>query len=148
MVAPRIAGALAGVFLLTGAGFHPMHTSSAELTYARGGTGAVVTVRVFTDDFASLGGTDPERAGRVRDAIRLTARGGAPVALQLRSARRVEDVVELTLVAAPVALAGGRLRDEVLFGRYGDQINIVRVTVDGRTSTMLFTRGSGGKGLP
>lgn len=141
-------GLAALVPLLLGAAMHPMHTSSAELSYDGSARRAELVVRVFADEFDKLGADDGARTGRVASGIAITARDGRVVRLAAGSLRRVADIVELRF-AGPLdgGLTGARLLDSILFDRYADQVNIVRVRHGDRTDTLLFTRGSGARAL-
>ncbi len=135
--------------LLLAVAMHPMHTSSAELSYDLTARRAELVVRVFADEFQTLGGDDAARAARVAGGIVITARDGRVLRFGLGGIGRRADIVELRL-SAPLdaGLAGARMLDTVLFDRYADQVNIVRVRSGDRTGTLLFTRGSGARALP
>ena len=135
---------------------HPMHTAVAELSYdARRGTTAIL-IRVFADDWAAAvpvppgtPGADSAMARYVRDRFTLADRSGRDLPLQWESGERAGDVVVLRLhAAASAGLGGAQVTSALLCERFEDQVNIVRATYRGRTTTLLFTRGDGSKTLP
>ena len=149
------AAAAAAVFLFPGAR-HPMHTAVAEITYDDSSAVAEIRIRVFADDFGTVVSTPPGTAAGdsamsryVRGHFAVADRTGRPAALRWTGARREGDVV-LLLLAAPVGggLAGARIRSGLLCERFEDQINIVRATYAGRSTTLLFTPGDASKALP
>ena len=74
---------------------------------------------------------------------------GRPVVLRCDGAARDGDVMVIRLRGRVSAgLAGGRVRNGVLTDRFADQVNVVRAVYDGRTATLIFTRGDGPKALP
>lgn len=153
---PRLrAVAVAAALLLMGAR-HPMHTAVAEITYASGSPVAEIRIRVFADDFGTVVPAAPGSAAAdsamsryVRGRLAIADRNGRPAALRWMGARREGDVVLLLLaVPAPGGLAGARVQSALLCERFEDQINIVRATYGGRSTTLLFTPGDGAKVLP
>ncbi len=48
----------------------------------------------------------------------------------------------------PGGLAGARVTSLLLCERFPDQVNIVRASYGGRTTTVLFLKGEASKGLP
>ncbi|MEO8227071.1 MAG: hypothetical protein ABI637_06540 [Gemmatimonadota bacterium] len=144
MVGRGLVLALAPLAFAGGLAFHPMHTSSAELVLDR--QLAVITVRIFADDFKTLGGADAERAAHACAGISIRSRESGTVPLRVSAIRRVADVVELTLTGPlPAGLTGAELRNEILFDRYHDEVNIVRIHDGQHTSMLLFTPGSGAR---
>jgi len=130
---------------------HPMHTSVTEVTQDASTRSVVVTLRVFADDFGSAA---PDRVGPgaeayVRAHFELTGPKGALVALRWEGATLSGDVVQIRLRAdLPGGLRGTRVRTTLLCERFPDQVNIVRATYGGRTTSLLFTRGDQAKALP
>jgi hypothetical protein len=133
-----------------------MHTAVTEITRAAGASTAVIRIRVFADDFgAVVRGTpgtaiiDSAMSGYVRGRLALQDRSGRPLPLRWIGARQDGDVLLLSLEApSPDGLAGSRVFTGLLTDRFEDQINIVRATYDGRTTTLLFTPGDAPKVLP
>jgi hypothetical protein len=130
---------------------HPMHTSVTEVTQDASTRSVVVTLRVFADDFGTVA---PDRVGPgaeayVRAHFELTGPKGAPVALRWEGATLSGDVVQIRLSAdVRGGLSGTRVRTTLLWERFSDQVNIVRATYGGRTTSLLFTRGDQAKALP
>ena len=141
---------------LFGAGAHPMHTAVTELAQedARGST--AVQIRVFADDFQAAVPLSSDRAAAdsamaryLRGTFALADRTGRPVRVAWAGAERTGDVVVLRLNATiPGGLAGARVTSLVLCERFEDEVNVVRAAYDGRTETLLFTRGASSKTLP
>jgi hypothetical protein len=134
---------------------HPMHTAITEITYEAARRTAAIRIRAFADDFAAALVLDP-RAGAdstmsryVRGTLALVDRTGRPLRLVWIGAEQVGDVLLLHLeVRAPAGLAKARILSAILAERFEDQVNIVRASYDGRTTTLLFTRGEPAKTLP
>jgi len=146
-VTVRLAAALLAAPLF---GAHPMHTSVTDLTHEPATHTVAVTVRVFADDFtAAAGATDSAAAAYLRPRLTLTDRSGQAIALRFERREPAGDALLLRLRgAAPSGLAGAQLRHTILCERFGDQVNIVRVTYGGRTASLLFAPGSDAKALP
>ncbi len=132
-----------------------MHTAVAEIVQRDGPT-AEISIRVFADDFgtvvpAASGGAaaDSAMSRYVRGRFAVADRAGHPVRLQWVGAEREGDVILLHLaVPLPEGLGGSRVASALLCERFEDQINIVRATYGGRSTTLLFTPGDGSKVLP
>jgi hypothetical protein len=134
---------------------HPMHTTVAEIGYDAASGTADIHIRVFADDFTAA--LTPDRATSPDSAMSRYARGsfamadrlGRPLPIHWVSAERTGDVVVLHLqVASPGGLAKARVLSALLSERFEDQVNIVRASYDGRSTTLLFTRGEPAKALP
>ena len=133
------------------AGRHPMHTSVAELREAAGRV--EVSIRVFPDDLdqAVPGG---ERAGQalvsyVERVFQMSAGAGRKVRLHWKGVDRKGDVVLIRLESEPdVVLAGATVSHGLLHDRFKDQVNVVRASYGGRTTTLLFLPGDAAKRLP
>jgi hypothetical protein len=144
--------AVAAALLLIGAR-HPMHTAVTEMVHMAGASVTDIRIRVFADDFgtvvAGATATDSAMSRYVRGRFAVADPSGRPVALRWGGARRDGDVVLLALKApSPGGLKGTRVFSGLLSDRFDDQINIVRATYDGRTTTLLFTPGDASKVLP
>jgi hypothetical protein len=140
-----------GLALYALAAMHPMHTSVTELVHEPATRSALVTLRVFTDDFRAAvpGDRDSDAEAYVRSHFELRDASDRPVPLRWEGASRPGDVIQLRFRAAvPGGLAGVRVRNLVLCERFPDQVNIVRATFAGRTASLLFTRGDQAKALP
>ncbi len=142
---------LAGLVLPALAAAHPMHTAVAELVHEPATQEVLVTIRVFADDFGAVvgtgGGATPEAYVRARVALADPA--GRPIPLRWEGVTLAGDVVQIRLRGAvPGGLRGIRVRMTLMCERFEDQVNIVRATYDGRTASLLFTRGDQAKALP
>ena len=153
---PRIRTiSVAAALLLIGAR-HPMHTAVTEITRVAGASTADIHIRVFADDFGTVvrgtpgtATTDSAMSRYVREKLALQDRSGRPLPLRWIGARQDGDVFLLSLDApSPDGLKGARVFTGLLTERFDDQINIVRATYDGRTTTLLFTPGDAPKVLP
>lgn len=142
---------------LAGGRAHPMHTAVAELTQVDAAGHATIQVRVYADDIqAAVAATgvavsevaDSALARYLRGTFALADRTGRPVRLAWAGAERTGDVILLRLRAeVPGGLAGARVTGLMLCERFEDQVNVVRATYAGRTTTLLFTRGEASKVL-
>jgi hypothetical protein len=130
---------------------HPLHTTLTQLGFdPRDGT-ALVTIRVFADDFraAAHGESDSTAFRYVAAGFTLTNGEGRALTLAWCGARRTGAWVWLCLrAAAPSGLAGLRVHARLLFDVYEDQINIVQARYEGRHVSLLFSRGDPPKPLP
>lgn len=141
---------------LAGGRAHPMHTAVTEMIEAGAGGDVVIRVRVFVDDFRAVVALPPDAAAAdsamaryLRGTFALADRRGRPVPLAWAGAEREGDVFLLRLRGqVPGGLAGARVTSLLLCERFEDQVNIVRATYGGRSTTLLFTRGGGAKALP
>ena len=135
---------------------HPMHTAVAEVVQQDDGGATSVQIRVFADDLQAAVPLPQDRAGAdsalaryLRGTFALTDRRGRPIALRWDGVQRTGDVVLLRLRGdVPGGLAGARVTSLLLCERFSDQVNIVRASYGGRTTTVLFLRGEASKGLP
>ncbi len=135
---------------------HPMHTAVVEIAYQATGGLAAIQIRVFRDDFGaavalvpSEAPADSAMARYVRGAFHLTDRAGRTLPLRWDGVEQSGDVMVLRLTAAaPEGLHGAQVLSALLCERFEDQVNIVRALYEGRTSTLLFTRGDRAKALP
>lgn len=143
-----------GAWLL-GAPGHPMHTSVSEIIQEADGRSVRIGLRLFADDLAKTLGPTPDGAGSdslisayVRGRLVLTNAAGSPVRLIWDKAEREGDVVQVGLraVMSP-GLAGAQIFNSVLCERFDDQVNVVRATYGGRTTTLIFIRGDPAKRL-
>jgi hypothetical protein len=127
---------------------HPIHSSSAVVSFPAGTGRASIVLRVFADDFPpgqSAGSAERYLAERFR-VIDARERN---VPLQLHGIAVDGAVLVLTLSApAEGGLRGSRIWHGVLAERFSDQVNLVRVHRDGRVATVLFSAGEGPKPLP
>jgi hypothetical protein len=143
---------------------HPLHTSLAEISYEPDGHLLVIRVRLFADDLSAaiFAGSDafvpaskempPDSLlwRYARGTIALADPEGRPIQLCWRGAARAGDTVLLELQAKMATDGPRRVRilQAMLWERFPDQVNIVRASYEGRTVTLLFTRGDPGKLLP
>lgn len=142
----RLAGMLAAQLLVA----HPMHTSVTEIAIAADGRSLTVAVRVFADDFtAAAGAEDSAAAAYVGAKLVLVDRTGRKLGLRWERREPVGDAFILWFRSdAPAGLSGARLRNALLCDRFQDQINVVRLTREGRAATLLFTPGAATQTLP
>lgn len=145
---------------LTGA--HPLHTTFTEVVEDVGGRSVTVTVRTFTDDLthavagqAQASGTpvpapgDSAVARYVRSRFSLTDRSGRSLELKYVGQRQSADLSWLTFTApAPSGLSGLRIDNRLQAELYPDQVNLVQARYGGRSETLLFSPGDGGRTLP
>ena len=148
--------------MLSGFLRHPIHTTMAELRHDRAARAAVLRIRVFVDDFAAAAarraGTTPDANHTVPDAVAsgyatahvaLADRRGRSLPLEWCGSRRQAEVLWICLRAAGVPdLRGLQVRNSLLFDRFDDQVNIVRMIDGARTKSLLFTKGDEAKRLP
>lgn len=135
---------------------HPMHTAVVEITYQPTSGLAAIQIRVFRDDLGAAlthasdgAAADSVMATYVRGAFHLTDHAGRALPLRWQAAEQSGDVIVLRLTApAPEGLHGSQVLSALLCERFEDQVNIVRASYDGRTTTLLFTRGDRAKALP
>lgn len=145
-----------GAVLLLMAARHPMHTAVTEITHRAGASIMDVRIRLFADDFGPIAAgapgsaaTDSAMSRYVRARLTVADPAGRPVPLMWTGAKREGDVILLALEAyTPGGLKGAHVFSRLLTERFDDQINIVRIIDDGRTTTLLFTPGDTPKVLP
>jgi hypothetical protein len=133
-----------------------MHTAVVEISYQPASGVAAIQIRVFRDDFGTVvargpngSPVDSSMAGYVRHTFHLIDRSGRALPLYWQRAEQAGDVVVLRLTApVPEGLQGAQVASALLCDRFEDQVNIVRASYGGHTSTLLFTRGDGAKALP
>jgi len=129
--------------LLAPASRHPMHTSSAELVH--GADSVRVVIRVFADDIAAVGAMRPY----LEERFGIVDRSGQSVRLEWAGSEAAGDVLTIRLRGRIAGgLSGAKVDDRVLIDRFADQVNVVRAAYDGRSATLIFTRGDGPKPLP
>jgi hypothetical protein len=142
---------------LAGGRLHPMHTAVAEVAQEDAAGHTSIQVRVYADDVQAAvptgaGGTvgaDSALARYLRATFAVADRTGRPVRLTWAGTERTGDVILLRLRGeVPGGLAGARVTSLVLCERFADQVNVVRASYAGRTTTLLFTRGETSKVLP
>jgi hypothetical protein len=156
---------LAGVVALlvvAPAAAHPIHTTMSEMAFDASRRTVTVHVRMYADDFGATvalrtgarptaDGTPPAAAALayISGALVLTDANGRPLSLAWCGARRSGDAVVVCVRGtASAPLRAARLRNALLFDAFPDQVNVVRVSVGGRTTTLIFTRGDEARALP
>jgi len=139
---------------------HPLHTTFTELSTDPSAHGVSVLLKVFAGDFASAvtargNAGSPERMPPDSAVIRyvlerfeITTNDAGRVALQWCGSRRDQDVLFLCFRARVTSLSHARLRNTLLNDIFADEVNIVRVDIDGRRETLLFTGRDAMKTLP
>ena len=142
------------------AGVHPLHTTFTELSTDPSTHAVSVLVKVFAGDFASAvtargsaGSPDrmPPDSAMIRyvlERFEITVNGVGRVALRWCGSRRDQDVLFLCFHATAASLSRARLRNTLLNDIFADEVNIVRVSIDGRRETLLFTGRDVVKTLP
>jgi len=141
------------------AGVHPLHTTFTELSTDPSTHAVSVLVKVFAGDFASAvsrgsaGSPDrmPPDSAMIRyvlERFEITANGVGRVALRWCGSRRDQDVLFLCFHAGAASLSRARLRNALLNDIFADEVNIVRVNIDDRRETLLFTGRDVVKTLP
>jgi hypothetical protein len=142
---------IAGLALRALAALHPMHTSVAELVSQPSTGSVIVTLRIFADDFRTAvpGGPVRQAEPYVRSQFELRDSENRLVNLQWEDIAQAGDVIQIRLRADLAhGLGGVRVHDQLLCDRFADQVNIVRATYGGRTTSLLFTPGDQAKALP
>jgi len=121
---------------------HPLHSSSASLSDRADGR-VTLTVRIFTDDLVAVApGGDSAISSYVRQRVRLITRSGEPVVLEIATITIDGDLTQVTARGTPVGgVAGLRVQYAVLWERYYDQVNLLRASIGGRSTTMVFANG-------
>jgi hypothetical protein len=127
---------------------HPIHSSTAELRLPAGAGPAEIVLRVFVEDFPP--GQAAAAAGRyLAERFHLLDGRGTPVPLRLSGMTLDGAVLVLTLSTdSKQAWTGGRVWHGVLAERFSDQVNLVRIHRNGRSTTIVFSAGDGPKPLP
>jgi hypothetical protein len=124
---------------------HPLHTSAADIVVSRGAV--TVELRVFRDDLElEIGRAAGSR--RVAEwAMRAIALSGPACAIPLTyvAHRPAGDMVHIVLRGPPIPRGQCRLRYTAFFGRFRDQVNVVRVRTEQGERTMLFVPGDAAK---
>ena len=142
---------------------HKFYTSLAQVEYNAGEKSVEVTLRVFADDLELA---LKRRAGRevrldrtkdagqlvlsyLRDTFEIKNRDGETKALKWVGMELRAGVAWLYVEAEmPEGLAGGRVRDHLLFELFREQVNTVSVRYPGARGDLVFTRGDGDRAVP
>jgi len=142
---------------------HKFYTSLARVEYNAGAKTAEVTLRVFADDLELA---LKRRAGRevrldrtkdadrlvlayLRDTFEIKNRDGESKALKWVGMELRAGVAWLYVEAEmPEGLSGARLRDQVLFELFEEQVNTVSVRYAGARADLVFARGDGERVVP
>lgn len=139
---------------------HPIHTTMTQVTVSRvsGGYAVELRIRAFVDDFsaavAAARGQPPptdssfnvqDAQAYLQDKVRLFD-GRASVRLEWCGMRRDGEVVWLCLKAAsPARGRAFTMSNRLHMSLYADQVNLVKVTRDGRSRSHLFTARDGAR---
>jgi hypothetical protein len=125
---------------------HPLHTSYMEITRDRSSGTVSISVRLFADDFGSamkeLGGAGNETIARAyfERSVSLTTRDGNPVALEWCGMRTADGLTWLCARSRGRVPEGRlRVRNTLMFGRFSDQVSIVRLATAGGSRTIVLT---------
>lgn len=151
-----------GLAVVVASALHPMHTSVTRVSYDARAHTVDVSMRLFTDDFATAvarrTGTAPAPAAAKRDddaityarsalAVRDGARG--TLALVGCGQRRELDFTWVCLRASlPEEPAQLEVSNRAMHELFDDQVNVVQVVLRGRTKTLVFTRDDGMQRAP
>jgi len=162
--AARMLACAAAVVLLAvrPAASHPIHTTMSELSYDASRRTITLLVRAYADDFGATvarrtgarlasDGTPPPAAtlDYLSRTLELVDAGGLRLPLAWCGARRRDEAIVVCVRAtASAPVRGARLRNALLSDAFSDQVNVVRVSSDGRTTTLIFTRGDDVRALP
>ena len=127
---------------------HPIHVSSAVITFREPARSVGVVLKAFEDDFPP--GTDSAAAARyLTERFHLLDGGGRRLPLLLLSSRREGPALILTLESTiPIEPRGARVWHGVLLERFGDQVNVVHARYGRRSATLVFTARDGPRALP
>ncbi len=129
---------------------HPIHSTLTELRYDATSRVVELSVRMFADDLAAARPATQSPLRYLAESIALATHDGHPLPVETCGERRAGDLIWLCLhlrLPAGTTPSGLRLRNRLLFERFGDQVNIVQTAYGGRTETMVFTRGDADKTL-
>jgi hypothetical protein len=157
-----LTAAMAIAALAVRAALHPLHTTLTTMTYDAASHQVTAVVRTFASDFSTAVARRSGRAApdddRVSDsasfaylatALSVADRDGHALSLVWCGSRRTGDLLWLCVRGAtPTGMRGLRLDNRALMELYADQVNIVMADYDGRSESMLFTKGSGAERLP
>ena len=128
---------------------HALHTSLSKLV-VEGDTVLTVRLRLFTDDFttalgARFKGAKPDTLAYATSRFSVKADNGAPLGWRWCGAA-VEQDLTVVCLRARLARVPSRLTvaNSLLTEAFVDQVNIVQVTMGGRTKSLLFTRDAQG----
>jgi hypothetical protein len=142
---------------------HKYYRSLAQVEYNAESKSVEVSLRVFADDL-ELALT--RRAGRkvsldrtkdadrlvlayLRDTFEIKNRDGETKALKWVGMELRADVAWLYVEAEmPEGLAGGRVRDHILFELFEKQVNTVSVRYPDARADLVFARGDGERAVP
>ena len=139
---------------------HPLHTTFTELSTDPSAHGVSVLLKVFAGDFASAvsargSGESPDRmppdSAMIRyvlERFEITAKDVGRVDLRWCGSRHDHDVLFLCFHARATSLSRARLRNTLLNNIFADEVNIVRVNINDRRETLLFTGRDVVKTLP
>lgn len=142
---------------------HKFYTSLARVEYNASEKTAEVTLRVFADDLELA---LKRRAGRevkldrtkdadqlvlayLRDTFEIKNGGGEAKALKWVGMELRAGLAWLYVEAEmPEGLAGARLRDQLFFELFDEQVNTVSVRYRGASADLVFVRGDGERAVP
>jgi hypothetical protein len=142
---------------------HKFYTSLARVEYNAAEKSVEVTLRVFADDLELA---LKRRAGRdvrldrakdadrlvlayLRDTFEIKNRDGEVKALRWVGMELRAGIAWLYVEAEmPEGLSGARLRDQVLFELFEQQVNTVSVRYPGASADLVFARGDGERAVP
>lgn len=142
---------------------HKFYTSLTRVEYNASEKSVEVTLRVFADDLELA---LKRRAGRevrldrekdtdqlvlayLRGTFEIKNRDGEAKALKWVGMELRAGVAWLYVEAEmPEGLAGARLRDQLFFELFDEQVNTVSVRYEGASADLVFVRGDGERAVP
>lgn len=126
---------------------HDLHTSLLHLKWSSRTGELHGTLRVYADDLTAAARAAGQPAEvLVRRALVIRAKRGQ-VSLALCGSRAVADAIIYCLRGRVADLSGAWVSNTLLFDRFDDQVNVVRMEST-RVTTLLLTRSARGKSLP
>lgn len=136
-----------GLSLLGAGPLHPLHSSRAEVAIRPDAT-FDITVRVFSDDLAlAAPGGDSAQTAYLKRSFRIFTGQGSEVPVTVTAIRQDGEATHFTARARASMASDLSVQHGVLWERYDDQVNLVRVVRGARVTTLLFVRGDTPKPL-
>jgi len=127
---------------------HPLHSSYTEIARDAHTGGLSLSVKLFADDFGVALDSLSQSGGMSREAVAQTyfersvtvTSNGQVVRLGWCGMRTADGLTFLCARSIdPLPKGKLRIRNAIMFDRFGDQISIVRWTSSSRTRTLVLT---------
>jgi hypothetical protein len=156
---PRLSRSAPGANRASGKA-HTFHASLAQVEFNPGAGTIEIAIRLFTDDLEkALSARSGRRirmdvtpgAGELtlaylRDVFELKGADGQPRTLSWVGAEATVNTVWVYVEAKmPEGLGGARLKNQIFFELFGDQVNTVNVKQGGERASLAFQHGDGEK---